>query len=184
MQACGFQIIQALRMMNLVDRLGHLQLDEAQPMIRLDRRLTLSSPVSICVFCVFCGSILLVYWQQNLSNSLTQAESRDRPIVAEAEGAGRHHGFPFKGRVFSTVIGWRIGFGCALRGRGLARALHHGALCGLGIVLLQGLAGSCEVALMVLREDRVKAAKAASLNRTRSPNKRRPAKARCQTPAG
>jgi hypothetical protein len=115
---------------------------------------------------------------------LTQAESRDRPIVAEAEGAGRHHGFPFKGRVFSTVIGWRIGFGCALRGRGLARALHHGALCGLGIVLLQGLAGSCEVALMVLREDRVKAAKAASLNRTRSPNKRRPAKARCQTPAG
>jgi hypothetical protein len=28
MQACGFQIIQALRAMNLVDRLGYLQFDE------------------------------------------------------------------------------------------------------------------------------------------------------------
>ena len=28
MQACGFQIIQALRAMNVVDRLGHLQFDE------------------------------------------------------------------------------------------------------------------------------------------------------------
>jgi hypothetical protein len=31
----------------------------AQRMIRLDRRSTLSSPDSICVFCVFCGSIFL-----------------------------------------------------------------------------------------------------------------------------
>ena len=28
MQACGFQIIQTLREMNLVDRLGYLQLDK------------------------------------------------------------------------------------------------------------------------------------------------------------
>jgi hypothetical protein len=41
----------------------------AQPMIRLDRRLTLSSPVSICVFGVFCGSISLFCSRQNLSNS-------------------------------------------------------------------------------------------------------------------
>ncbi|MGA9016914.1 MAG: hypothetical protein WB509_30835 [Acetobacteraceae bacterium] len=30
-------------------------------MLRLDRRLILSSQVSICVFCVFCGSIFLAY---------------------------------------------------------------------------------------------------------------------------
>jgi hypothetical protein len=28
MQACGFQIIQTLREMNLVDRLGYLQFDD------------------------------------------------------------------------------------------------------------------------------------------------------------
>jgi hypothetical protein len=42
----------------------------AQPMIRLGRRLTLS-PVSICVFSVFCGSIIFVYWRHNLPNPLT-----------------------------------------------------------------------------------------------------------------
>ena len=47
-------------------------------MIRLDRRLTPTSPVSICVFCVFCGSIKLAYCQHNLSNSLTSAERRDK----------------------------------------------------------------------------------------------------------
>jgi len=31
----------------------------AQPSFRLDRRSTLSLPISICVFCVFCGSIFL-----------------------------------------------------------------------------------------------------------------------------
>jgi hypothetical protein len=133
MQARGFQIIQALRAMNLVDRLGYLQLDEdhafdeqvnsifpdhdpivpndhgmlwrhgeprlaklvhqcvfidflknpvprtwstvrAQPMIRLDTRLTPSSPASICVFCAICGSTFLAYCGHNLSNSLTPAE--------------------------------------------------------------------------------------------------------------
>src|ERR1700733_6665113 len=46
----------------------------AQPMIRLDRRLILPSPISICVFFVFCGSIFLVYCRHNLSNSLTPAK--------------------------------------------------------------------------------------------------------------
>src|SRR4051794_1094212 len=40
---------------------------------------------------------------------------------------------------------------------GPARALQHGALCGPGIVLLDGLAGSCEAALMEWREDRARA---------------------------
>jgi hypothetical protein len=46
----------------------------AQPMIRLDSRLILSSPISICVFCVFCGSIFLVYCRHNLANSLAPAK--------------------------------------------------------------------------------------------------------------
>ena len=56
-------------------RLEHRQGAANDP---LDRRLTLSSPVSICVFCVFCGSIFLVYCRHNLANSLTPAEGRDR----------------------------------------------------------------------------------------------------------
>jgi hypothetical protein len=59
----------------------------AQPMIRLGRTLTRSSPVSICVFCVFCGSIVFVYYRHNLSEPLRPAEGRDRPIVFKAEGA-------------------------------------------------------------------------------------------------
>ena len=31
---------------------------------------------------------------------------------------------------------------------GPARALQHGALCGLGVILLDGLAGRCDAALM------------------------------------
>ena len=44
----------------------------------LDRRLILSPPVSICVFCVFCGSIFLVYCRHNLANSLTPAVQQRR----------------------------------------------------------------------------------------------------------
>jgi hypothetical protein len=55
-------------------------------MTRLDRTLTLSDPAFICVFCVFCGSISLIYIQHNVSNSLTPADSRDRPIVERHKG--------------------------------------------------------------------------------------------------
>ena len=37
-----------------------------------------------------------------------------------------------------------------------ARALQRGALCGLGVILLDGLAGRCDAALME-REDRARA---------------------------
>ena len=40
---------------------------------------------------------------------------------------------------------------------GPARALQHGALCGLGVVLLDGLAGRCDTALMERRRDRARA---------------------------
>src|SRR5215831_12131355 len=40
---------------------------------------------------------------------------------------------------------------------GPARALQHGALCGLGVILLDGLAGRCDAALMERREDRARA---------------------------
>jgi hypothetical protein len=118
-QAGGFQIIQALRAMNLVDRFHRFQFDEddaldkqingiftdhdpivsndhwmllrdresrlaqlvqpcvfmdllekfassvcstvrAQPMMRFDSRSTPSASASVCVFCVFCGSIPLI----------------------------------------------------------------------------------------------------------------------------
>src|SRR5207237_5199444 len=39
---------------------------------------------------------------------------------------------------------------------GPARALQHGALCGLGVILLDGLAGRCDAALMERREDRAR----------------------------
>src|SRR6202007_2776234 len=38
--------------------------------------------------------------------------------------------------------------------RGPTRALQHGALCRPGVVLLDGLAGGCNAALMERREDR------------------------------
>src|SRR5580698_8656529 len=40
---------------------------------------------------------------------------------------------------------------------GPARALQHRALCGAGVVLLDGLAGSCDAALLERREDRASA---------------------------
>src|SRR6266850_1089680 len=40
---------------------------------------------------------------------------------------------------------------------GPARTLQHGALRGLGVILLDGLAGSCDAALMERREDRARA---------------------------
>ena len=40
---------------------------------------------------------------------------------------------------------------------GPARALQNGALCSLGLVLLDSLAGSCDAALMERREDRAAA---------------------------
>ncbi len=60
------QIIQTLRAMKLVDRLGNLQNDEDDV---FDESVTV---YSICVFCVFCGSIFLVYRRHNLANSLPQ----------------------------------------------------------------------------------------------------------------
>jgi hypothetical protein len=56
----------------------------AQPMIRLDRRLILSTPISICVFCVFCGSIFLSYCRHNLSDSLTQ-QPQEPPTSIEVD---------------------------------------------------------------------------------------------------
>jgi hypothetical protein len=56
-------------------------------MIHLDRRLTLSLPVlpvSICVFCVFCGSIFLVYCRHYLAKLLTPAEGRERLVAFKA----------------------------------------------------------------------------------------------------
>ena len=56
MRARGFQIIQPLRPMNLIDRFGDFQFDKVtRPVSRLNP----SSQVSIRVFCVFCGSIFL-----------------------------------------------------------------------------------------------------------------------------
>jgi hypothetical protein len=52
----------------------------AQPTIRLDRRSTPPSPVSFCVFGVFCGSIFLVL-PHNLSNSLTPANPQRSPAA-------------------------------------------------------------------------------------------------------
>ncbi len=48
----------------------------AQPMIRLDRKLILSSPVFICVFCVFCGSNFLAYCRHSHSQGEWNRKTR------------------------------------------------------------------------------------------------------------
>jgi hypothetical protein len=95
MQARGFQIIQALRTMNLVDRFGYLQFDEddafdeqVNRLFPIDRRLTLSSPVSICVFCVVCGSTFLAYCRHEVSNSLTATVQQTRGSPAFGHDTG------------------------------------------------------------------------------------------------
>src|SRR6516225_4939067 len=64
----------------------------AQPMIRLDRRLTLSAPASICVFCVLCGSIFLAYCRHNLANSLTNDWAKSHPALAAERRARKRVG--------------------------------------------------------------------------------------------
>src|ERR1700733_11388556 len=128
-------------------------------MIRLDRGLILSSPVSICVF---CGSSFLVYCRHSLANSLTPAEGRDRAISTVSAGSypsqRRHtaiHEQQGAGDVGSIVGGQKQYRGCDLLGP--ARALQHGALCGAGVVLLDGLASRRDAPRMERRENRARA---------------------------
>jgi hypothetical protein len=62
-------------------------------MIRLDRRLTLSSPASICVFCVVCGSTFLVYCPRPAQRALSDRKENGTANHAEhAKGSGALQG--------------------------------------------------------------------------------------------
>jgi hypothetical protein len=63
----------------------------------LDRRLTLSSSVFICVFSVFCGSITFLTAAKTVPTRKRQQKAAVRPIGFNAKGAVRDHGLPFKG---------------------------------------------------------------------------------------
>src|SRR5712672_1063890 len=80
------------------------------------------------------------------STSLAYCSQRSHTAVHEQQSAGD---------VGGIVGGQKQDRGGDLFGP--TRALQHGALCGLGVVLLDGLAGRCDAALMERREDRARA---------------------------
>src|SRR5271169_6461581 len=80
------------------------------------------------------------------STSLAYCSQRSHTAVHEQQGAGD---------VGGIVGGQKQDRGGDLLGP--AGALQHGALCGLGVILLDGLAGRCNAALMEWREDRARA---------------------------
>src|SRR5437899_7325897 len=80
------------------------------------------------------------------STSLAYCSQRSHTAVHEQQGTGD---------VGGIVGGQKQNRGGDLLGP--ARALQHGALCGPGVVLLDGLAGRLDAALMERREDRARA---------------------------